>query len=180
MGTRGRPKGSVHGTLKQNAWVPKKWRPEYDRVVAYSVVGKANTWIAEQLGFTPEHVSSILNTPQGLELASKLQAKLRENIELNIPETLGELAVLATKRLKSLLENDAIFEKSPFAVVDRGLDVLKGLKHLQGGGNGAPGQTTNIGTAVIVTPGQRSDILDGLQRIADIKKLHAGTGNGDS
>lgn len=163
-------------------WRPKKWRPEYDRIVAYSVLGRSNLWIAENLKFTPEHVSTILNLPEGKALTDKLHAKLRANIEINIPDVMSEVAQLAAKRVKALMEDDELFRKSPFAVVDRGLDVLKGLSHLRGGGNGAPvpagGSVTNIGT-VIVTQNQKSDILDGLQKVAEVKALHGGTGASD-
>lgn len=165
-------------------WRPKKWRPEYDRIVAYSVLGRSNLWIAESLKFTPEHVSTILNLPEGKALQEKLHAKLREKIEVNVPDVLSQVAQKAAERVKAMLDDDALFAKSPFAVVDRGLDILKGVGHLRGGGNGATGQpalqagnVTNIGT-MIVTPGQKSDILEGLQKIAEVKALH-GSSTGD-
>lgn len=166
------------GSIKrQNAWIPKKWRSEYDRVIAYSALGKSNTWIAEQLGFTPVHVSSIINTPQGQALLTKLQEKLQENIITNIPTTLEYIAQKTAQRLKAVVDNDALFEKNPFAVIDRGLEVVKGLRHLQGGGNGAPpGNVTNIGT-VVITPQQHSAILDGLQKIREIKSVSVGDGS---
>lgn len=167
---------SLRGRIGKK-WEPKKWRPEYDRIVAYSAMGKPNTWIAETLDFTPEHVSTILNTPEAVALMMKIQAKLRENIEVNIPDVLSELAGKAVSRLREVLMDDDLFEKSPFAVVDRGLDILKGLNHLKGGGNGANpvggGNTTNIGT-VILAPGQKSDIMEGLERIAEVKRIHGG------
>lgn len=162
--------------MKKGKWVPKKWRPEYDRIVAYSVMGKANTWIAQTLGFTPEHVSSILNTPRGIDLAAKLQEKLAANIESSVPDELAQIGKQAIKRLKTLMDDDEIFQKSPFAVVDRGMDVLKGLRHLVPGGNGAAiqagGNVTNIGQ-VVLSAQQHSDILDGLQQIKQIKNAPA-------
>lgn len=164
-------------------WKPKKWRPEYDRIVGYSALGRSNVWIAENLQFTPEHVSTILNLPEAKALMEKLQTKLRERIVLNIPEVLDDVAQMAVKRLKQVMESDELFEKSPFAVIDRGMDVLKGLNHLRGGGNGAPvlpppGTVTNIGV-VNITPGQKSDITMGLEKIAEVRQLHSGTGTGD-
>ena len=154
-------------------WKPKQWRPEYDRMVAFSVCGKSNIAIAAQLGFTPEHVSNILHQPQAIELAEKLHAKLRENIEANIPMVLDEIAAKAVERIKRVMDDDDLFQKHPFAVIDRGMDVLKGLNHLRnksetGNGNGS---TTNIGT-VIISSQQKTDILEGLERIAEVKKIH--------
>lgn len=167
---------------KLNKWRPKKWRPEYDRIVAYSALGKSNKWIAEHLEYAAEHVSVILNLPEAKQIMDKLQTKMRERIEVNIPEVLAESTKQAALRVKAVLFDDALFEKSPFAVIGVATDVLKGMNHLRGGGNGAPtptaGQITNIGT-VVISQGQRSDILDGLEKIAEVKKLHSGTGSGD-
>lgn len=165
---------AARGRLKK--WKPKRWRPEYDRIVAYSVMGKANTWIAENLGFTPEHVSTILNQTQAIELAAKLQAKLREKIEVNIPDVLSKVAEKTAERLFTLVNDEHLWEKNPFAVVDRGLDVLKGLNHLKGGGNGSlngGGTTINVGTAILA-PTQQDSILQGLKMVAEVKKLHSG------
>jgi len=153
-------------------WKPKVWRPEYDRMVAFSVCGKSNIWIAKQLGFTPEHVSNILHQDEAVALAERLQQKLRENIEINIPTVLDEIAVKSVERLKAIMDNDELFQKSPFAVVDRGMDVLKGLNHLRTKGESSNnGNTTNIGT-VIIAPNQTSDILDGLERVKEVKRIH--------
>ncbi len=151
-------------------WKPKAWRPEYDRMVAFSILGKSNIWIAKQLGFTPEHVSTILHQDQAIELAENLQAKLRENIATNIPAVLDEIAIKAVSRVKAVIENDELFQKSPFAVVDRSLDVLKGLNHLRNkSDNGS--NTTNIGV-INITNEQKSDIMKGLERIREVKQLH--------
>lgn len=161
---------------KLGKWKPKHWRPEYDRMVAYSVLGKSNIWIAKFLGFTPEHVSNILHQPEAVELAEKLHAKLREGIEANIPAVLDEIALKAVSRVKQLIDSDELMIKSPFAVVDRSLDVLKGLNHLKRSGDQSSlggGTTVNIGTAIIA-PQQTSDILEGLQKVAEVKRLHRG------
>lgn len=154
-------------------WRPKKWRPEYDRVVAYSAMGKSNIWIAQQLSFTKEHVSTILNQPQAIELIGRLQAKLQDNMMVSIPQALSEIADKAVLRLKEVMFDDKLFSKNPFAVVDRGMDVLKGLQHLKGGGNGAPqqGNVYNINTAILA-PHQRSDILEGLEKVQEVNRLH--------
>lgn len=166
------------GKLKK--WRPKKWRAEYDRIVAYSAMGKSNVWIAQQMGFDKVHVSVILHLPQAIELADKLQARLRERIETNIPEVLGYVAQRTAERLKQVIDDDELFEKNPFAVIDRGMDVMKGLNHLRGGGNGSPqeGGVTNIGT-VVISNGQKSDLMQGLEMIREVKRIH-GTGTGDT
>src|SRR5678815_940735 len=66
-------------------WKPKKWRVEYDRVVAMSVTGLSNTEIAAKVGFTKEYVSMILNLDEGKALYNKLQEKILEDWATQIP-----------------------------------------------------------------------------------------------
>lgn len=160
----------VKGSIK-NRWNPKVWRPEYDRIVAYSVLGRSNVWIGRQLGFTKEYVSVILHLPQAQELYMKLRNATRERMEQSIPEMLQYVAKRTGDRLKQMIDDEDLFKASPFAVIDRGMDVLKGLQHLKGGGNGAPGQfiENNIGQITVLNS-QKSDIMEGLTKIAEIAR----------
>jgi hypothetical protein len=153
-------------------WSPKKWKADYDRVVAYHVMGKENKVIAEMLGFTPEHVSTILHTPQAVELKLKLEAKLREKIETNIPETLDYIARKTAERLKQVVDSDELFEKSPFAVIDRGMEVMKGLNHLKGGGNGS--NPINVERAIIVSGESAAGLVAGFDKANEARRLNAG------
>ena len=177
-GGPGRGLGTKNGQSKSlNRWRPLKWRPEYDRVAAYSACGKSNIWIAQQLGFTPQHVSNLLQMPEAVALIDKIQKKFQESAIESIPNVMLELAEQSVRRLKSVMFNDDLFERNPFAIVDRGLDILKGIGHLRGGGNGAlqpSSAITNIGQQIIVTPSQYDSITQGLEKVAEVKKLHAG------
>lgn len=155
-----------------NKWVPKKWKADYDRVVAYHVMGKSNTEIAQIIGFTPVHISNILHFPRALELKEKLESKLREKMETTIPQDLEYIAKKTTERLRKVLDNDELFDKSPFAVIDRGMDVLKGLNHLKGGGNGSPG-TMNIERALIVSGESAAGLVAGFGKADEARKLNA-------
>lgn len=162
--------------VKFKKWIPKKWRPEYERVVAMSAAGMSNKQIATNVGFTPVHVSNILNLPQATELMERIVAKMREKSLVDIPNTLQRIAEKTAVRLESVLNNDELFEKSPFAVIDRGMDVLKGLNHLKGGGNGAPvGNVTNIQNAMIVSADQADALSEGLRKRNEVKRLHSPT-----
>ena len=156
-------------------WQPKKWRPEYDRIVGYSVLGKSNIEIAVTFGLTKEHVSTILNLPQAKELAEKLAIATKERMLSNIPETLDYVARKTTERLKQMIDNDDLFEKSPFAVIDRGVDVLKGLQHLKGGGNGSTG--INVGNAIIVPADQAKDFFGGMTKADEARRLNGNNSN---
>jgi hypothetical protein len=151
-------------------WVAKKWKPEYEKMVAYSVLGWSNKKIALELGYTKEHVSNVLNLPQAEELKDKLAAKMREKT-LSIPETLQYVAEKTADRLRKLVDNDEVFEKHPFAVIDRGMDVLKGLSHLKGGGNG--GNTTNVNGPVFMVPANNAqNLFDGMAKADEALRLN--------
>lgn len=157
---------------KLNKWQPKKWKADYDRVVAYHVAGKKNVEIATVLGLTPVHVSNILNLPRAQELKEKLEQLIREKMEVNIPDTLEYIARKTTERLKSVLDNDDLFEKSPFAVIDRGMDVLKGLNHLKGGGNGSG--PINVERAIIVSGTNAEALVAGFDKADEARRINAG------
>jgi hypothetical protein len=157
---------------KLGKWVPKKWKADYDRVVGYHVMGKQNIEIAVALRFTPEHVSTILNLPQAQELKKKLEAKLREKMEVNIPDTLDYVARKGAERLKSMVDNDELFEKSPFAVIDRAMDVMKGLNHLKGGGNGSGPGAINVERAIIVSGAAGSQLVEGFSKADEARRIN--------
>jgi len=154
-------------------WQPKKWRPEYDRIVGYSVLGKSNIEIATNFGLTKEHISTILNLPQAKELAEKLQIATKQRMLENIPDTLDYVARKTTERLKQMIDDDELFDKSPFAVIDRGVDILKGLSHLRGGGNGA--NAINVEKAIIVPAEQAKDFFRGMTKADEARRINGNT-----
>jgi hypothetical protein len=155
---------------KLNAWKPKRWKADYDRVVAFHVMGKKNIEIAKALHMTPEHVSTILNQPQALALRDRMQAALREKMVTNIPETLEYVSRRTAERLKQVLDDDELFAKAPLAIIDRGLDVLKGVGHLKGGGNGAPGM--NIDKAFIVPAAMAETLMSGFGKADEARRIN--------
>jgi hypothetical protein len=162
------------GKLKK--WQPRKWRIEYDRIVVMSVCGMPNAAIAKEVNFTKEYISVILNLPQAADRYKFFHQKYLEQQASFIPETLNHVARKTAERLKQVVDNDALFEKNPFAVIDRGMDVLKGLRHLTGGGNGAignetPGAHISIGS-VTINAAQKTDIMEGLSKLEEIKLIH--------
>lgn len=167
-------------TGRLTKWKPKKWRPEYDRIVAYSVMGKSNVWIAKQLDFTPVHVSNILNQPQAIELADKLHQKLRANLESDIPSVLTDVAQKTAKLMQRVIDDEVLVQKNPFAIIDRGMEVLKGLGHLKTGAQ--QGGNTFNGPTVVLTAHQNDAIASGLEKLQQIKVIHGGepsSSNGD-
>lgn len=162
------------GKIKK--WQPKRWKPEYDKVVMFSIAGMSNVAIAEKLNITKEFVSQILNLPNAKLITEQVQAKIREKMEDGITENLYVATKQAAKRVRQVLEDDETFKKSPFAVTGLAVDVLKGMNHLKGGGNGALNNgETNI-NALIINQGQKNDILDGFAKIKQVRELHDANG----
>lgn len=160
------------GKIKK--WQPKRWKPEYDKVVMFSIAGMSNVAIAEKLNITKEFVSQILNLPNAKLITEQVQAKIREKMEDGITENLYVATRQAAKRVRQVLDDDETFKKSPFAVTGLAIDVLKGMNHLKGGGNGALNNgETNI-NALIINQGQKNDILDGFAKIKQVRELHDG------
>ena len=161
---------------KLNKWRPKKWRAEYDRIVALSVCGRSNKQIATEVDFTPEYVSVILNLPEAEELRVRLQERLRDKILDDVPTVLGRTSQKAAKRFEEMMDDDELFKKSPFAVIDRGIDLLKGLRHLQTATSqpALPSMTIN-GPAVIMPAMAAEGIRDGLKKADEAFRLNAPT-----
>lgn len=152
-------------------WVAKKWKPEYEKMVAYSVIGWSNKKIGLELGYTKEHVSNVLNLPQAEELKDKLAAKMREKT-LSIPDTLQYVAEKTADRLRKVMDNDELFERHPFAVIDRGMDVLKGLSHLKGGGNGGGGNNINAQNVFLLPANNAQNLFDGMAKADEALRLN--------
>lgn len=161
---------------KFQKWVPKKWRPEYERIVALSAVGKSNTEIADIVGFGKQHVSNVLNLPQADELMKKIVEAMTRRSLVDIPNSLQRIAEKTVQRLEVLMDNDKLFNDSPFAVIDRGMKVVEGLRHLQGGGNGAPTMVNNgkvVNNTFNVPATQVDSLIAGLQKANEVKQIHA-------
>jgi hypothetical protein len=176
MTTNGRPPEEEDKPASLKKWEPKRWQPEYERMVGMSALGLSNIVIAEKTGYTKEHVSNILNTEQALELKKAFVARIREKSFDTVGSLLGEASIQGARRIKQVLDSDDLFEKSPFAVVGVATDVLKGLGNLKGGGNGAPTinvGTTNVnGSAMVMNGDQASQFLEALKATNEAARLN--------
>ena len=143
-------------------------------MVAYSALGWSNLKIAQEMKYTPVHVSNVLNLPQAKELRDKILLRMRERTMTDIPTLLAQVAQKTAERLQILVNDDEKFEKSPFAIIDRGLDVIKGLGHLKGGGNGAPQAPHNQQNNFFNIPSQLLDRLNlGMAASDKAMEIHA-------
>src|SRR6266850_7034341 len=69
-------------------WKPKRWHPVYEEIVLLGALGYANTEIAREKGFTKEHVSNVLNTPQAKMIQAIILKQMEKKRETVMEETI--------------------------------------------------------------------------------------------
>lgn len=153
---------------KLTKWRPKKWEALYEQMVILSTLGKSNVEIGAHFGYTPQHVSNVLNSPEAALTRRRILEVLRETAHQGIDQSMKDLEEQSITRLKQVMYNDELFEKSPFAVVDRGLQVLKGVGRFKTAEGG-----TNIGRAVFIDVETAKVLREGIARADEAKRLNA-------
>lgn len=178
---RGRPPGKSRRPLKK--WDPQKWEPAYDLMVILSLT-KSNKDIAEYLGYTPEHVSNVLTSPTGYEKKAEIIQQGRDKLAGTLQARAAQVADLGMKRLHEILNDDVIMKKPAiaFAAIDRAFAAKKtfipepekknSVTLVQGNVNNTS-ITQNVDKQAIFTGPQTEAIASGLEKLAEIKKLHA-------
>jgi hypothetical protein len=161
---------------KLTKWKPKVWRAEYERAVAYSALGMANTAIAQKLGFTPEFVSNILNLDESKQRMKEFVDRLKSQNNVDVVEMAAKVTGKSLERLSSMLENDETFNKSPFALIDRGLRVSEMM--MKKGVTENPGTSVHIhngegASTMVITPGEENNLMNALRKSQEVKKLNA-------
>lgn len=121
---RGRPANN-YGPRLTKRFEPKTWKPLYDHIIYYHCLGKTNIWIAEKFNCSPQTVTNIINCDQGRKLLVTIQAKLRQSMESNISERMLDVADKFMKKIERIADDEELFQRAPFAVVDRGLQIIK-------------------------------------------------------
>lgn len=112
-------------------WVPRRWELRYDQIVILSTLGKSHDELALQFNYSKQQISNIVNAPQAEITRARIYAELQKRAEENIPMRLEKLADKSLERLSTILHDDDLFKQAPFGVVDRGLQVLKGIGRIK-------------------------------------------------
>lgn len=149
-------------------WLPKKWHPTYTEIVLLHCAGWSNKDLAARYGYTEVHISSIVCTPQAALLRRKVIESLQDKVMQSMPEKLEQVAAKTVDRLHQVINDDDIFERSPFSVIDRGMKVLSGLGYLK------DSPAVNINKAVILTEQHSKDLIEGLRKAEEAKRLNPG------
>lgn len=149
-------------------WTPKKWESLFDEWVLRSVLGASNVEIATKYGYTKQHVSAVLNTPQAKLLRRQLHDNLRKSIELKTEERIAHLQDKALSRMSQVVDDDALAAAQPFAMFDRSVAILKGTGVLKSDEKGG----INAKNAVFMAPELVRGILEGIRMSDKAKELN--------
>jgi hypothetical protein len=123
---------------------PKSWKPVYDLMVFHSCMGVSNKEIAEKYNYTPQQVCNILVSNQGRVRKKLILANLIENETASVQDRMEKVATKFLQKIELVADNDELFEKAPFAFVDRGLAIIKGLGRLEGDRANSNGGSSSV------------------------------------
>lgn len=161
----------VPAVSNRKNWVPKKWEPLFDEWVLRSVLGTSNIAIAAHYGYTRQHVSAVLNTPQAKLLRRQLHDNLRKNIELKTTERIEHIQDKALSRMTQVIDDDQLAAAQPFAMFDRSVAILKGTGIFKSDEKAG----INAKNAIFLAPELAKGILEGIRMADKAKQLNAGT-----
>ena len=157
-------------------WVPKRWRPEYEIIVALWASGMSRKAIIDRFYelsgtlYTEQHITNIVNTPEARKILDNNVDNIRENSTKQIQARISALHDKALTRMEKLMEDDEKYDASPFAVVDRAIKIMDVGKVKE---SAAP-NGINVQSALIMTPEAAKILMEGTQKADEAKKLYAG------
>jgi hypothetical protein len=168
---RGRPRLADREGNKKRAWQPKKWQPEYERIVLGSVTGMSNTVLAQMFGYTPVHICNILNTEEAKKVKNMIVDKIRETTLNSIPDQMERIAAKTVERVETLVTDDRIFAADPYRAIDRGFRVMEHLGLLRS----AKQPDVNVEKGVIViNPESAALLTQAMAKSAEVARLYPG------
>lgn len=116
---------------KTAAYNPVTWKPLYDAIIMELIMfGSKKKVIAEKYKVTPQTVSNIINCDEGRVKIRAAQERVRETMLRSIPQRMNDIAEKAVDRMQEFINDDTLYEKSPFAVIDRSMRFMQGTKLL--------------------------------------------------
>lgn len=113
-------------------WVPKRWDTIHEQMVALSIRGLSNAAIAQQLGYTPQQVSRVLNSPQALELLAQYKASLRKALLEASESKIDVLQAQAMENIEKVLTDKDLQATAPFQMLKASMEFMRGAGKLVG------------------------------------------------
>lgn len=154
--------------LAVDKWQPTQWKPEYEMIVSMHVRGKTNIEIAKLTNYSEMQISNILTCEHAKVVKDEIIKSLRQDSK-DIMEKIGKKAI---ERIEKLMDNDELFENSPFGVVDRAMSFLKGVNKLAGDGPVTNNNTQN--NTLVIGDEIAERLVAGLEKANEAAKLNAG------
>lgn len=174
---RGRPKKSeVRAVARVKKWVPKKWKPMYEQIVALDIAGLPHANIAVRFNKTVQYISKICNTPQALMIKKNaLNILVEKNKEFQ-EERFSHTQAKAMERITDLMENDDLFAAEPFQIVDKAFKLLQNSGALAAEKSKEAGDMVFQGPVTVNNLTQTAvlDLKEGLAKAREAGDLHAG------
>lgn len=134
---------------KSASYNPVTWKPLYDAIILELVMfGGKKKEIAAKFKVTPQTVSNIINCEEGKVKIRAAQERVRETMLRTIPQRMGDIAEKCVDRMESFIADDTLYEKSPFAVIDRSMRFMQGAK-LLASQDSQGAQATNVGLPAV-------------------------------
>lgn len=149
-------------------WVPKKWLPIYDQMVALHCVGLSNGSIAERFDYSAQQVSNILNTEQAKVIKGLVHKKMVAEMEFGTADRLKKIEAQAIKNVERVIMDEALLESKPLAIFDRSVALLKGIGKLDGDG---PKNNTNL-TVFNIAAEHAAALTEGINKANEAAILH--------
>lgn len=159
---------------KIRKWQPNEWEGEYEKIVFESCLGTSNVDLATKHNFTKEHISNILNTEQARSIKAQYVAAIRQGSLDLMEKQYGEIVTRSVQNVHTVLHREDILQSHPYSMFDRSVSALKGLGKLQEEAKAGVINNTQINNTMIITRDDESKILKGLDKVQQIKLLHAG------
>lgn len=155
--------------INRPRWNPKQWHPVYEEIVLLDSLGYKNIAIAEMKGFTKEHISNILCTPQAKLIKQLILARMEKKRDETIDQRLERIAEKAMSRVEETINNDELAAKNPLGLFDRAITVLKATNKIKE----QPTAVDNSRT-IIVTDTQMEKLNRAMQLSDEAKQLNSG------
>lgn len=149
-------------------WVPKKWLPIYDQMVALHCVGLSNKAIAERFDYSDQQVCNILGTEQAKVIKDLVHKKMMAELEGATAERLKKVEAIAIRNIETVMNDAALLESKPLAIFDRSVALLKGIGKLEG----EKGSTTVNQNVFNIPSEHTAAMIEGLNKANEAAILH--------
>jgi hypothetical protein len=159
-------------------WEPKKWKPRYDMMVALWSTGRyTQRDIAKLTKVSHVMVGLLLRSDMAKPYIEAAKVKMTQVASETQEERIQQTQERAFVIIEKVMHNDELVETNPFSMMDRSIKFLEATgkikgKNTEGNGNG----NINVhGPAVFLPIEHAERIGEGLSKLNEIKRLHAGS-----